>query len=103
MSAAWTATGLPITWGDNILTILTGTLSQKDLVDKISTTDAAVIMKVGQNLNKIRAAITLAERESDAFIVEFAAMSNQSVCKLVEYTKDVAPYFSIIVLHGKAK
>ena len=103
MSAAWTATGLPITWGDNILTILTGTLSEKELVDKISTTDAAVIMKVGQNLNKIRAAITLAERENDAFIVEFAAMSNQSVCKLVEYTREVAPYFSIIILHGKAK
>ena len=103
MSAAWTATGLPITWGDNILTILTGTLSEKELVDKISTTDAAVIMKVGQNLNKIRAAITLAERENDAFIVEFAAMSDQSVCKLVEYTKEVAPYFSIIILHGKAK
>ena len=103
MSAAWTATGLPITWGDNILTILTGTLSEKELVDKISTTDAAVIMKVGQNLNKIRAAITLAERENDAFIVEFAAMSNQSVCKLVKYTKEVAPYFSIIILHGKAK
>ena len=103
MSAAWTATGLPITWGDNILTILTGTLSEKELVDKISTTDAAVIMKVGQNLNKIRAAITLAERENDAFIVEFAAMSNQSVCKLIEYTKEVAPYFSIIILHGKAK
>ena len=103
MSAAWTATGLPITWGDNTLTILTGTLSEKELVNKISTTDAAVIMKVGQNLNKIRAAITLAERENDAFIVEFAAMSNQSVCKLVEYTKEVAPYFSIIILHGKAK
>ena len=103
MSAAWTATRLPITWGDNILTILTGTLSEKDLAEKISTTDAAVIMKVGQNLNKIRAAITLAERESDAFIVEFAAMSNQSVCKLIEYTKEVAPYFSIIILHGKAK
>ena len=103
MSAAWTATGLPITWGDNILTILTGTLSEKELVDKISSTDAAVIMKVGQNLNKIRAAITLAERENDAFIVEFAAMSNQSVCKMVEYTKEVAPYFSIIILHAKAK
>ena len=103
MSAAWTATGLPITWGDNILTILTGTLSEKDLAEKITTTDAAVIMKVGQNLDKIRAAITLAERENDAFIVEFAAMSNQSVCKLVEYTKEVAPYFSIIILHGKAK
>ena len=103
MSAAWTATRLPITWGDNILTILTGTLSEKDLAEKITTTDAAVIMKVGQNLDKIRAAITLAERENDAFIVEFAAMSNQSVCKLVEYTKEVAPYFSIIILHGKAK
>lgn len=103
MSAAWTATGVPITWGDNILTILTGTLSEKKLFDKISTTDAAVIMKVGQNLGKIRTAITLAGREGDAFIVEFAAMSNQFVCRLVDYTKEVAPYFSIIILHGKAK
>ena len=103
MSAAWTATGLPITWGDNILTILPGTLSKKELVDKISSTDAAVIMKVGQNLDKIREAIALTERKSDAFIVEFAAMSNQSVCKLVEYKKEVAPYFSIIILHGRAK
>ena len=103
MSAAWTATGLPITWGDNILTILMGTLSKEALVDKIRTTDAAVIMKVGRNLDKIRAAITLAERENDAFIVEFAAMSNQSVSKLVEYNKGAAPYFSIIILHGQAK
>jgi len=103
MSAAWTATELPITWGDNILTILMGTLSKEVLVDKIRTTDAAVIMKVGRNLDKIRAAITLAERENEAFIVEFAAMSNQSVSKLVEYNKGVAPYFSIIILHGKAK
>ena len=103
MSAAWTATGLPITWGDNILTILPGTISKKELVDKISSTDAAVIMKVGQNLDKIREAIALTERKSDAFIVEFAAMSNQSVCKLVEYKKEVAPYFSIIILHGRAK
>ena len=78
MSAAWTATGLPITWGDNIPTILTGTMSKEALIDKISTTDAAVIMKVGQNLDKIRAAITLTERESDAFIVEYRYV--KSIC-----------------------
>ncbi|MDG1449746.1 MAG: precorrin-2 C(20)-methyltransferase, partial [Ascidiaceihabitans sp.] len=39
----------------------------------------------------------------DAWIVEFATMSNQTVSKLSEAGEKVTPYFSIIVVHGQGR
>ncbi len=40
MSAAWTATGQPITWGDDVLTVLTATQPEAMLAERIARTDA---------------------------------------------------------------
>ena len=58
MSGCWSQTGLPIVQGDDILTVLPGTLSEFELTRRLADTDAAVIMKVGRNLPKIRRALT---------------------------------------------
>lgn len=103
MSAAWTATGLPVTWGDDVLTVLMGTLSEKDLVRRMADTDALVVMKIGRNMDKVRRALHAAGLYDDAWLVEFAAMPNQRVRRLEEVGDGVAPYFSIIVVHGKGR
>ncbi|KPA21886.1 Precorrin-2 C(20)-methyltransferase [Shimia sp. SK013] len=103
MSGAWTATETPITWGDDVLTVLMGTLPQDTLSDYISRTDALVIMKIGTNFDKVIAALKSGGRFDDAWIVQYATMANQTVTKLSEMTDDVTPYFSIIVVHGQGR
>lgn len=103
MSAAWTATGAPITWGDDVLTVLMGTLSEDELVTQMASADALVVMKIGRNIAKVRTALQRAGRFDAAWLVEFAAMPNQSVQKLCEAGDKVAPYFSIIVVHGNGR
>lgn len=103
MSAAWTATGQPITWGDDTLTVLMGTLDEAELAKRFAGADAAVVMKIGQNLEKIKRALLIAGRMEAAFIVEHAAMPAQYVCRLADYNSNTAPYFSIIILHGQGR
>ena len=35
MSGCWTATGIPMTWGDDRLTVLMATLSEQELTDRV--------------------------------------------------------------------
>ena len=103
MSAAWTATDTPITWGDDILTVLMGTLDKTTLENQLQDTNAAIIMKIGRNLPKIKKALERTGRFYDAFIVEYAAMDKQTVQRLSDYNTETAPYFSIIILHGQGR
>lgn len=103
MSGAWTATGAPITWGDDVLTVIMGTHSEEKLVEHIQLTDALVIMKIGTNFDKVVRALKAGGKYDDAYLVQFATMPKQTVCKLSEMTEKVTPYFSIIIVHGQGR
>ncbi|GHF43176.1 precorrin-2 C(20)-methyltransferase [Seohaeicola zhoushanensis] len=103
MSAAWTATGQPITWGDDVLTVLMGTLSEEDLLRHMQAADALVVMKLGRNLPKVRRALDAAGLTARAWLVEYAAMPGQSVTLLAEADCEKAPYFSIVIVHGQGR
>lgn len=103
MSAAWTATGAPITWGDDIMTTLMGTLPEDVLTDHMRRADALVVMKIGRNIAKIRRALRAAGRYEDAWLVEHASTPDQSVQMLAEAGDRITPYFSIIIVHGEGR
>ena len=103
MSGAWTATGDPITWGDDVLTVLVGTLPEDDLAQRMAQTDALVVMKIGRNIDKVKRALKTAGLYDRAWIVEFAQMPNQTVTKLSEAGDGITPYFSIIIVHGQGR
>ena len=54
MSAAWTASGAPITWGDDVLSTVMGTLEENALAHAMSCADALVVMKIGRNSGQPR-------------------------------------------------
>ena len=101
MSGAWTRAGVPMTHGDDVLTVLPGTLDLTDLSARLRNTDAAVIMKVGRNLPKIRAALAEAGRMDHAIYVERGTMADERILPLAELTADPAPYFSIVLVPGR--
>ena len=103
MSAAWTATGAPITWGDDVLTVLMGTLPEDDLARRMAQTDALVVMKIGRNIDKVRRALQASGRYGEAWLVEYAAMPGQTVARLAEVEAETLPYFSIILVHGRGR
>ncbi|QPH55364.1 precorrin-2 C(20)-methyltransferase [Pontivivens ytuae] len=103
MSGAWTATGQPVTWGDDVLTVLMGTLGEDELVRHMASADALVVMKIGRNIDKVRRALERAGRLSAAWLVEYATMPNQSVMPLTQACERVTPYFSIIIVHGQGR
>jgi precorrin-2/cobalt-factor-2 C20-methyltransferase len=102
MSGAWTASGTPITWGEDVLTVLTATIAEDELTRRIRDTDALVVMKIGRHLAKLRRAVAAAGRDDAAWLVEYAAMPDQRVTRLAE-ADGIAPYFSILLIHGQGR
>ncbi|MGW8137046.1 precorrin-2 C(20)-methyltransferase [Sphingomonas zeae] len=103
MSGAWTASGAPITWGDDVLTVAMATLPEAELTRRIAETDALVVMKIGRHLPKLRRAIAAAGREGQAWLIEHAAQTGERVRPLVEVEDAPAPYFSIALIHGQGR
>ena len=100
MSGCWSMTGLPLVQGDDVLTVLPGTLDEDDLTTRLSGTGGAVIMKVGRNLPKIRRALAQTGRLGSAVYVERGTMENGFAEPLEARGDQPAPYFSIVLVPG---
>lgn len=103
VSGCWSAAKLPMAWGDDVLSIIPGTLGLDALIRHLQAADAAVIIKIGSNLPKIRAAITEAGRLSAAIYVEHGTSDAQTILPLAVKTDDRAPYFSSILIPGQGR
>ncbi|WP_127090418.1 precorrin-2 C(20)-methyltransferase [Aquabacter cavernae] len=100
MSGCWSMTGQPIAQGDDVLMVLPGTLDETELTRRLKEADAAVIMKVGRNLPKIRRALAAAGRLERAHYVERGTMADCSTVPLATRADTPAPYFSIVLVPG---
>lgn len=103
MAGCWHATGTPITWGDDVLTVLMGTLPQDDLIRHMRAADALAIMKTGRNLPRVRAALAEAGRLNDAWLIERGTMPDQRMARLVDVDDADCPYFAIVLVHGTGR
>ncbi|PTX45975.1 precorrin-2/cobalt-factor-2 C20-methyltransferase [Gemmobacter caeni] len=103
MAGCWHATGQPITWGDDVLSVLMGTLPEPDLVAHMQRADALAVMKTGRNLPKIRRALESAGRLSEAWLVERGTMPGQRIAPLAEVDTADCPYFAVVLVHGHGR
>lgn len=100
MSGCWSQAGLPLVQGDDVLTVLPGTLPEAELVRRLLDSPASVIMKVGRNLATIRRALETAGKLARAVYVERGTMAASVTTPLVSKPDDVAPYFSLVLVPG---
>lgn len=100
MSGCWSAAGLPIAQGDDVFMVLPGTLCEDELTRRLGEADAAVIMKLGRNLPKVRRALARAGRLDRAVYVERGTMAHGKVVRLADKADDAAPYFAIVLVAG---
>ncbi len=103
MSGCWTAAGEPMTWGDDVLSVLPGTLPPEALRERLATCDAAVIMKLGRNLPKVRSAVHAAGLLDRAVYVERGTMAEERIMPLADKRDDEAPYFALVLVPGRGR
>ncbi|MBU8817018.1 precorrin-2 C(20)-methyltransferase [Mycolicibacterium goodii] len=100
VSAASAATGTPLVQGDEVLTILPGTLPADELKRRLADTDAAVVMKLGRSYTRVREALSATGRLDDAYYVERASTDRQKVTRAGEMEAAKVPYFSLTMVPG---
>jgi precorrin-2 C20-methyltransferase / precorrin-3B C17-methyltransferase len=98
VSAAAAVLGKPLCERDEILTVLPGTLPPDVLAERLATTDAAVVMKLGRTFSGVREAFELAGRLDEAWYVERATTASERTAPLAEVDPDSVPYFSLALL-----
>ena len=103
VSAASAATGTPLVQGDQVLTILPGTLPADELKRRLADTDAAVVLKLGRSYPAVREALSSAGRLDETFYVERASTPLERVMPAGEVDDETVPYFSLAMLPGAAR
>jgi precorrin-2/cobalt-factor-2 C20-methyltransferase len=102
MAGCWNSVGRPIALGDEVVTVLTGTLGEDELVRRMRNSDALVIMKTGRNLSKVRRALASTDRLADAWLIERGTMPGERVARLVDVDETDCPYFAIVLVYGQS-
>jgi precorrin-2/cobalt-factor-2 C20-methyltransferase len=103
MAGCWNSVGRPIALGDDVTTVLMGTLAEDELERRMRNSDALVIMKTGRNLQKVRRALASAGRLADAWLVERGTMPGERVARLNEVEVAECPYFAVVLVHGRGR
>jgi precorrin-2 C20-methyltransferase / precorrin-3B C17-methyltransferase len=101
VSAASAALAMPLVEGDDVLTVLPGTLPRAELAARLREPGAAAIMKIGRSYDKVRTALEDCGRLEQAYYVERASGGDRQV---IEPARDVdpaaVPYMSLVIAAG---
>lgn len=100
MSGCWSAAGMPMVQGDDVFTVLPATLAEAELARRLADADAAVVMKVGRHLPKLRRALDRSGRLDRAIYVERGTMADAKMIPLTAKLDDEAPYFAVVLVPG---
>jgi precorrin-2 C20-methyltransferase/precorrin-3B C17-methyltransferase len=100
VSAASAAIGKPLVQGDEVLSILPGTLPPDELRRHLADADAAVVMKLGRSYPAVREALSAVGRLGETYYVERASTSRQRVLPAADVDDSTVPYFALAVLPG---
>jgi precorrin-2 C20-methyltransferase/precorrin-3B C17-methyltransferase len=101
VSAASAALAMPLVEGNDVLTVLPGTLGREELARQLSGAGAVAIMKISRSYADVREALKESGRLPQAYYVERASGGAE---QLIEPAGGVdpagVPYMSIIIVPG---
>jgi precorrin-2 C20-methyltransferase/precorrin-3B C17-methyltransferase len=100
VSAASAAIATPLVAGDEVLSVLPGTLPVAELTRRLADADAAVVLKLGRSYHAVREALSASGRLGDAYYVERASTPAQRILPAANVDETSVPYFSLAMLPG---
>lgn len=90
--------GKPLCHREDVVSIIPATLSEDELVENLTKSTSAVIMKLGRTFPKVISALKKAGLENKAYYVERATMQNQRILPVLEVDPTNVAYFSVVVI-----
>jgi precorrin-2 C20-methyltransferase / precorrin-3B C17-methyltransferase len=101
VSAASAALATPLVEGDDVLTVLPGTLGRDELARRLRDPGAAAIMKIGRSFEAVRGALKDSGRLADAYYVERASAGTRQVIERAGAVDPATvPYMSLLIMPG---
>src|SRR6202012_3943786 len=101
VSAASAALAMPLVEGDDVLTVLPGTLGREELTGRLRGGGAAAVMKSGRSYPGVRAALKDAGRLEQAYYVERASAGPRQVIeRAADVDPSTVPYMSLVIIPG---
>ncbi|MCY6381380.1 precorrin-2 C(20)-methyltransferase [Hoeflea prorocentri] len=92
----------PLAARNDVLVVIPGPLLDEAIAEKLSTADAAVIIKVGRHFDRIRTLIAELGLTGHAGYLERVSLADERILPLSAAT-GTAPYFSMILVYKGAE
>ena len=96
--ASASALGVPLTYRNDVLSIMPATLEADILRDRLAVADAAVIIKLGRHFSKVRDVLSELGLLSRSLYIERATMPNQRIIPIAEVDAADVPYWALIMV-----
>lgn len=103
LTACAALAGRPLAARGDSLVVLPATRDEDDLMRLLLVCDAAVIIKVGRHLAKVRRVLDNLALTDQAVCVERAGLDGQRVVPLAELEDDKMSYFAMILVHRRGR
>ena len=104
LTACAAVLGAPLVARNDVLTVVPATLNPAELERRLAEGgEAAAIVKVGRNLEKVRGVLNDLGLADEARYVEHATMASQKILPLAAVGAEAAPYFSMILVHKRGE
>jgi precorrin-2/cobalt-factor-2 C20-methyltransferase len=97
------ALGVPLSYRNDIFSVLPATLPAETLAVQLLNADAAAIIKLRRHFSKVREVLHQVGLASRAKYIERATMEKQQIIQLDEVQAENVPYFSMILVPSKSQ
>ncbi|MEG4486243.1 precorrin-2 C(20)-methyltransferase [Microcoleus sp. D2_18a_B4] len=101
--ASAAALGVPLTYRNDVLSIMPATLDTEVLRDRLAVVDAAVIIKLGRHFAKVRDVLIGLGQFDRALYIERATMPNQRIRAIADVEPAEVPYWALIMIPSQQK
>ncbi|GCL55478.1 precorrin-2 methyltransferase [Microcystis aeruginosa NIES-3806] len=95
--------GVPITYRNDVFSIMPATLKAEILRDRLAFIDAAAIIKLGRHFAKVRDILEELGLLERALYIERATLPNQQIIPITEVDPEAVTYWSLILIPSQTK
>jgi precorrin-2/cobalt-factor-2 C20-methyltransferase len=95
--------GAPLTYRNDILSIMPATLDASILSARLAVADAAIIIKLGRHFTKVHTVLEQLGLLSRALYIEHATMPSQQIRPITEVDPAKVPYWALILVPSQTQ
>lgn len=96
--ASASALGVPLTYRNDVLSIMPATLPAETLTSRLAIADAAVIIKLGRHFPKVKQVLIELGLFERALYIERATMPNQRIIPIQELDPNQVTYWALVMI-----